>query len=220
LVVNDAPPTRALVSRLLTSTGFVVDQAGDACQARQRLQAGWPDVVVLDVELRDASGFHLLQEIVASDGAPVVMLTGRGNGSDGVMSLELGAEDYLRVPFQPRELAVRVLRAAGRRRPPRALRWEYSGLIIDTATREVGLDCRAVDLTGREFDLLAYLAAAPRQVFSRDQLLRDVWHSSPAWQTSKTVTEHVRRVRQKIESDPSRPRWITTVARVGYRFEP
>ena len=97
---------------------------------------------------------------------------------------------------------------------------EFGGLSIDTAVREVLVDSQVVELTRLEFDLLAHLAAAPRHVFSRGQLLFDVWHSSPDWQTSKTVTEHVRRIRQKIEPDPAQPRWIRTVAGAGYRFEP
>lgn len=97
---------------------------------------------------------------------------------------------------------------------------EFAGLRIDTEVREVMVDTRVVDLTRLEFNLLAHLAAAPRHVFSRGQLLRDVWHSSPDWQTSKTVTEHVRRIRHKIESDPCDPRWIRTVSGAGYRFEP
>ena len=97
---------------------------------------------------------------------------------------------------------------------------EFGGLSIDTAVREVLVDSQVVELTRLEFDLLAHLAAAPRHVFSRGQLLSDVWHSSPDWQTSKTVTEHVRRLRQKIESDPAQPRWIRTVSGAGYRFEP
>ena len=96
----------------------------------------------------------------------------------------------------------------------------FAGLRIDAEVREVIVDEHVVELTRLEFDLLAHLAGAPRRVFSRGQLLRDVWHSSPDWQTSKTVTEHVRRVRQKIESDPAQPRWIRTVSGAGYRFEP
>lgn len=97
---------------------------------------------------------------------------------------------------------------------------DFAGLSIDTDVREVLVDRQVVDLTRLEFDLLAHMAAAPRHVFSRGQLLFDVWHSSPDWQTSKTVTEHVRRIRQKIESDPAQPRWIRTVSGAGYRFEP
>ena len=97
---------------------------------------------------------------------------------------------------------------------------EFAGLSIDTDVREVVVDTRVVELTRLEFDLLAHLAAAPRHVFSRAELLLDVWHSSPDWQTSKTVTEHVRRLRSKIETDPSQPRWIRTVPGSGYRFEP
>ena len=97
---------------------------------------------------------------------------------------------------------------------------EFAGLSIDTDVREVLVDKQVVELTRLEFDLLTHMAAAPRHTFSRGDLLFDVWHSSPDWQTSKTVTEHVRRIRQKIESNPAQPRWIRTVAGAGYRFEP
>ena len=97
---------------------------------------------------------------------------------------------------------------------------DFAGLTIDTDVREVIVDQRVVELTRLEFDLLTHMAAAPRHTFSRGDLLFDVWHSSPDWQTVKTVTEHVRRIRQKIEADPAQPRWIRTVAGAGYRFEP
>jgi DNA-binding response OmpR family regulator len=220
LVVDDAEPTRRLVARALTSEGFVVDEAADGHQARQRLDAQPPDVVVLDVELPDTSGFELLREILATTAIPVVMLSARHEELDRVLGLEMGAEDYVVKPFLPRELAARVRRAARRRPVTSAARLEFPGLAIDPATREVLVEGRAVELTGREFDLLAHLAAAPRRVFSRHELLVQVWHSSADWQNPKTVTEHVRRVRHKIEADPTRPRWIKTVGSAGYRFDP
>jgi two-component system, OmpR family, phosphate regulon response regulator PhoB len=113
-----------------------------------------------------------------------------------------------------------VLRRTRRAAPPRAATLEFGLLRIDVTTREVHLEGTVVDFTAKEFDLLAYLARSPRQVFSRDQLLAQVWESSSDWQDSATVTEHVRRIRRKIEADPDNPRWITTVRGVGYRFEP
>lgn len=226
LVVEDSVPVRELVARSLASEGLVVDQAVDVREARARLEEEPPDVVVLDVVLPDGSGFDLLREIVAGGVAPVVMLSSRAEEIDRVLGLELGAEDYVVKPFFPRELTARVRRAASRGgavggdRPERPRRLDVGALVVDFDAREVLVGRRPVDLTGREFDLLAHLAASPRRVFSRDELLRDVWQSSAAWQKPTTVTEHVRRLRQKIEDDPARPRWIVTVAGAGYRLEP
>lgn len=219
LVVEDVEPTRLLIVRTLESEGFLVEEAPDLRRAEKRLRSARPDVVVLDVELPDGSGFDLLREITGGIDVPVVMLTTRDAEVDRVLGLELGAEDYMVKPFFPRELTVRVRRAARRGRASSA-RFEFPGLTIDLATHDVLVDGRPVTLTGREFDLLAHLAAAPRKVFSREDLLREVWQSSGEWQTVKTVTEHVRRIRSKIEADPHNPRRITTVARAGYRFEP
>jgi DNA-binding response OmpR family regulator len=134
--------------------------------------------------------------------------------------LELGADDYVVKPFSPRELAARVKSVLRRANPPppRAT-MNFDDLIIDPARREVTVRDEVVDLTPREFDLLAFLAASPGQVFSRGQLLEHVWDSSPQWQDSATVTVHVRRIRHKIEPDPASPRWIQTVWGLGYRFD-
>lgn len=219
LVVEDVEPTRLLIVRALESEGFLVDDAPDLRRAEECLRSVRPDVVVLDVELPDGSGFDLLRAITGGVDVPVVMLTTRNAEVDRVLGLELGAEDYVVKPFFPRELTVRVRRAALRGRALSS-RLEFPGLTIDLATHDVVVEERPVTLTSREFDLLAHLAAAPRKVFSREDLLRDVWRSSGEWQTVKTVTEHVRRIRSKIEVDPHHPRRITTVARAGYRFEP
>jgi two-component system response regulator ResD len=160
LVVDDSEPIRRLVARALASESFVVDEAADGHQARQRLDAEHPDVVVLDVELPDTSGFDLLREILATTDIPVVMLSSRREEFDRVLGLEMGAEDYVVKPFLPRELAARVRRAARRRPAASAARLEFPGLTIDPATREVLVEGQAVELTGREFDLLTHLAAA------------------------------------------------------------
>jgi DNA-binding response OmpR family regulator len=220
LVVEDTAPVRELVARALASEGCVVEQTASAEEARRQLSAAPPEVIVLDVGLPDASGFDLLREIVATSGPPVVMLSSRGEEIDRVLGLELGAEDYVVKPFYPRELAARVRRAAHRARPAHTSRLEFGELVVDLNSRQVTVAGQAVELTAREFDLLAHLAASPRKTFSRHELLEQVWQSSPEWQKPKTVTEHVRRVRNKIEPDPNRPRWIKTVAGVGYRFDP
>ena len=226
LVVDDSESTRRLVARTLATHGFVVDDAANVVDARRRLADEPPDVVVLDMELPDTNGLDLLHEIVTSSAIPVILLTGRGDEEDRVTGLEAGAEDCVVKPFYPRELAARVRRVAARRpietvRPTStAGRMDFGGLIIDTVTREVTVDGAKVDVRSREFDLLVHLATTPRKAFSRVELLADVWHSSPDWQTQSTVTEHVHRLRQKIEADPQHPRWLKTVRGGGYRFEP
>jgi DNA-binding response OmpR family regulator len=153
---------------------------------------------------------------------PVVFLTGRGHEIDRIAGLRMGADDYIVKPFSPGELTARV-ESVLRRAQPRS---DHTGLLgfgalhIDARTREVVLNQRRVDMTTKEFDLLYFLASSPRQVFSREQLLDQVWSSSSEWQTDATVTEHIRRLRRKIEADPDQPAWITTVRGAGYRFEP
>lgn len=221
LVVEDSGPVGALVRRSLESEGFIVQVVPDLHSARAALGAAQPpDVVVLDVELPDGSGLELLRESApAGPSVPMVVLSSRQEELDRVLGLELGAEDYVVKPFLPRELATRVRRAAGRPRPEPVQRLEFNGIAIDLAKREVEVVGREVgDLTRREFDVLAHLASAAGRVVSREELMRDVWHSAPEWQTPKTVTEHVRRVRQKIEADPLNPSLIVTVGRAGYRW--
>jgi DNA-binding response OmpR family regulator len=180
-----------------------------------------PDLVVLDVMLPRMDGFAVLRALREIADVPVILLTARSEEPDRVLGLELGADDYVVKPFSPRELAARVRSVLRRsRRPAAADRLEFEGLVIDGPAREARVGGRVVELTPKEFDLLAFLAASPRRVFSRGQLLEQVWDSSPDYQDSSTVTVHVRRIRQKIEDDPDTPRWITTVWGVGYRFEP
>jgi DNA-binding response OmpR family regulator len=149
------------------------------------------------------------------------MLTARGEEADRIVGLELGADDYVTKPFSPRELAARVrtvLRRSGSS-VAKAERLSFEGLEMDARTREVTKGDEALRLTAKEFDLLWFLANHPRQVFSRDQLMDRVWGYEAALDTG-TVTVHVRRLREKIEDDPSRPRFLETVWGVGYRFVP
>lgn len=221
LVVDDEPRVREVVARYLQRDGYEVDVAVDGEDARHCLADFLPDLVVLDVMLPASSGLEVLRDIRRHGELPVILLTARAEEADRVAGLELGADDYVVKPFSPRELTARV-RSVLRRATPRPVlgRFTFEGLTIDTASREVSVDGTAVELTAREFDLLAFLASSPRQVFSRGQLLEQVWDSSTDWQDPATVTVHVRRIRQKIEGDPQNPRWVTTVWGVGYRFEP
>lgn len=220
LVVEDSVPVAALVRRSLEAEGFIVELAEDLKGARTSLASDQPpDVVVLDVELPDGSGLELLRDKTPGASVPIVVLSSRQEELDRVLGLELGAEDYVVKPFLPRELATRVRRAAGRPRPEPVQRLDFGEVVIDLGRREVQIVGRQVgELTNREFDLLAHLAKSSGRVVSREELMRDVWHSSPEWQTPKTVTEHVRRVRQKIEQDPLNPSLIVTVGRAGYRW--
>lgn len=223
LVVEDTPDIAEVVRRALVADGMQVHLASTLAEARRRLSKGELDVVVLDVELPDGSGLDLLRDPRFGTVAPVVVLSSRQTEDDRLAGLGAGAEDYVVKPFFPRELAARVRRAATRQYEDRSARPDvltFDGLEIDLGAREVRVGGATVDLTDRELDLLAHLATFPRRVFSRGELLRIVWDSSPDWQTPKTVTEHVRRIRQKIEQAPRDPRWIVTVGRVGYRFEP
>lgn len=220
LVVEDSEPVSELVRRSLERDGFVVEVVTDLQGARSSLASDRPpDVVVLDIGLPDGSGLELLREAPSNQSVPIVVVSSRQEELDRVLGLELGAEDYVVKPFLPRELATRVRRAASRPRPEPPPRLTFGDIVVDLARREVEISGRRVSgLTRREFDLLAHLARASGRVVSRDELMRDVWHSSPEWQTPKTVTEHVRRVRQKIEQDPLNPALIVTVGRAGYRW--
>ena len=223
LVVDDEPTVREVVVGYLRRDGHDVVEALDGPAAIDLLDSERFDLVVLDMMLPGVNGLDILRRIRSTGDMPVIMLTARSEESDRVAGLELGADDYVVKPFSPRELAARVngvLRRAAPKVAPMRDRLEFDGLVIDHRSREVMLADRLVELTPKEFDVLAHLAAAPRQVFSRADLLRDVWQSSPDWQDPATVTVHVRRIRNKIETDPENPRRITTVWGVGYRFEP
>lgn len=221
LVVDDEPRVREVVAAYLEREGYRVDQAEDADAARSRLAAAPPDLIVLDVMFPGASGLDLLSELRSGGDVPVILLTARAEETDRVLGLELGADDYVVKPFSPRELVARVRTVLRRARPVSEVeRLEFEDLVIDAPTREVEVRGASVSLTAREFDLLAYLAAHPRQVFSRAQLLEQVWDSSSEWQDPATVTVHMRRLRAKLERDPSAPRWLETVWGVGYRFRP
>lgn len=219
LVVEDAEPVRGLIVRALVGDGCRVTEASTAAEARAVLSESKPQVVVLDLGLPDESGLDLLGEVITG-GVPVVVLTSRGEERDRVLGLELGADEYMVKPFLPRELAIRVRRAATRAGLTPTPELGGGGLVIDRGTREVSMDGSTVAVTDREFDLLVHMASSPRRVFSRDDLLRDVWRSSPDWQSAATVTEHVHRLRAKLERDPVHPTLIVTVGRAGYRFEP
>jgi DNA-binding response OmpR family regulator len=219
LVVDDEPIVREVVVRYLEREGYRTLEAGDGEQARELLERDPPNLVVLDVMLPGLDGLSLCRWIRARSELPVILLTARGEEADRIVGLELGADDYVTKPFSPRELAARV-RTVLRRASPVArsdARLSLGDLEIDAGTREVTKDGEPLKLTAREFDLLWFLASNRRRVFSRDQLMDRVWGYEAALDTG-TVTVHVRRLREKIEDDPSRPKLLETVWGVGYRF--
>jgi DNA-binding response OmpR family regulator len=219
LVVDDEPIVREVVVRYLRREGYRTLEAGDGDAAKLLVDREQPDLVVLDLMLPGTDGLAVCRWIRSRSDLPVIMLTARGEEADRIVGLELGADDYVTKPFSPRELAARV-RTVLRRAvdpPKRAERIEHDGLEIDASAREVRLDRKLVHLTAKEFDLLWFLASNPHRVFSRDQLMDRVWGYEAALDTG-TVTVHVRRLRSKIEVDPSRPRRLETVWGVGYRF--
>jgi two-component system phosphate regulon response regulator PhoB len=227
LVVDDDPQLRSLLLLVLEGEGYPVTAVADAPSAVAEVEKGSTDLVVLDISLGVDDGRMVLAQIREMGDLPVILISGKGDTADRVLGLRLGADDFLPKPFSPVELVARVETVLRRSRsgslgtaalpvePP-----SVDGLRVDEVTREVTIDGQPIDLTAKEFDLLAFLTRSPRQVFSRGQLLEHVWSSRSEWQDEATVTEHVRRVRHKIEPDPAKPRWITTVRGVGYRFEP
>jgi DNA-binding response OmpR family regulator len=221
LVVDDEPTIREIVVAYLRREGYRTQEAADGNRARELLEAGSPDLVVLDVMLPGTDGLELCRWIRSRSKTPVIMLTARGEESDRIVGLELGADDYVTKPFSPRELAARVrtvLRRAGPA-PVEQERLAFDGLVLDAAARELTRDAKPIRLTAKEFDLLWFMASHPRRVFSRDDLMRRIWGYSAALDTG-TLTVHVRRLREKLEDDPSHPRHLETVWGVGYRFTP
>jgi DNA-binding response OmpR family regulator len=223
LVVEDDPTVAEVVARYLAREGFEVEIVPDGQSALDQLHARAPDVVVLDLMLPVVDGLEVFRRLRSFASTPVIMLTARGNEDDRVLGLELGADDYVSKPFSPRELTARVksvLRRAEGHAPvgDGSQVLSAGGITVEVGAREVVVGDRAVSLTVREFDLLVFLMLHPRQVLRREELLEHVWGYT--FGDTSTVTVHVRRLREKVEADPSAPRHIQTVWGVGYRFEP
>jgi two-component system response regulator ResD len=221
LVVDDEPTIAEVVARYLTRAGYETRTASDGPSAVAAAAVRRPDLVVLDIMLPGLDGLEVMRRLHedAGERVPVILLTAKGEEADRLVGLRQGADDYVVKPFSPRELVARVDAVLRRSEsaPDDGERTRFAGLEIDPAARRVVVGGREVELTAREFDLLAFLARHPDQVFSRDQLMDRVWKFAFYTDTT-TVTVHVRRLRAKIEPDPSNPRWIETVWGVGYRF--
>jgi DNA-binding response OmpR family regulator len=221
LVVDDEPIVRDVIVRYLKRDGFATLEAGDGEDARRLIETDNPSLVVLDVMLPGFDGLELCRWIRGRSDLPVIMLTARGEETDRIVGLELGADDYVTKPFSPRELAARVKTVLRRAQQPAPAveRLEFGDVVLDAASHEVTKGDRAVSLTAKEFDLLWFLVSHPRRAFSRDLLMDRVWGYSAALDTG-TVTVHIRRLREKLEDDPAAPRHLQTVWGVGYRFDP
>jgi two-component system response regulator ResD len=224
LVVDDEPIVRDVLSRYLVRSGYSVGSAGDGEAALTAFEAKPPDLVLLDLMLPRLDGIEVFRRIRERASTPVIMLTAKGAEADRIAGLELGADDYVTKPFSPREIVARV-RAVLRRSasedgaPADDEPLELSDLRIDPRSRQVELAGEPLSLTPKEFDLLHLMTSEPRTVFSRFQLLEQVWDIAFAGDPS-TVTVHIRRLREKIERDPSHPRHLVTVWGAGYRFDP
>ena len=227
MVVDDDEELTSLLKLVLEGEGYSTTVASNAAGAIEQVENDACDLVALDISLGSDDGRVVLTKIRERGELPVIFISGKSDTADRVLGLRLGADDYLPKPFSPVELVARI-ESVLRRSAPKAdqavqgngMEQVADGLHLNERTREVFVEGRPVELTAKEFDLLAFLVRSPRQVFSRGQLLEHVWSSRSDWQDEATVTEHVRRVRHKVEKDPERPRWITTVRGVGYRFEP
>ena len=210
-----------VVDRYLRRDGYNVCVAHDGLDGMEEYDRFQPDLVVLDLMLPGLDGMEVCRRIRSHATTPIIMLTARGDEVDKLVGLEIGADDYVTKPFSPRELAARV-KAVLRRSltvPQDSDSLRFDGLRISGRTRTVDDERGAISLTAREFDLLFFLARHAGQVFSRDQLLDNVWDFEFPGDAG-TVTVHMRRLRSKIETDPSRPRHLKTVWGVGYKFEP
>lgn len=220
LVVEDDEPVQRLISRALEREGFAVVSVADASSAQSALTDGEFDLVILDLRLPDADGLDVLGQVRETRDVPTIIVSGRGAEGDRVLGLTSGADDYMVKPFSPRELVARV-QAVLRRTVPGAPSdvLAFGELEVDRKAHEVRRRGRTVALTPQEYALLEALADRVGRACSREELLRWAWGSSVEFQDPATVTEHVRRLRSKLEDDPAKPRHLVTVRGVGYRFD-
>ncbi len=224
LVVDDDPTVAEVVARYLEREGYAVTTCGDGAAGLQHVLVSPPALVVLDLMLPGLDGLEVCRRLRETSDVPVIMLTAKGEAADRITGLERGADDYLAKPFSPRELVVRVNAVLARTRGGAPAGREAAAgplcagpIVLDERARTVSVHELPVALTVREFDLLAFLVHHPGEVFRREDLLRRVWGYT--FGDTSTVTVHVRRLREKIERDPSAPVHVVTVWGVGYRFD-
>jgi len=217
LIAESDATVRHLLVQRFTREGFAVTELADPLEAKDKVVADQPDLVLL--ELGGASGLIPLVAVREVSSVPLLGVLWSSPDTDEAAVLDFGADDCVTRPVSFRILVART-NALLRRTAMRARVLRFGALEIDLGTRIVKVGERPVDLAAREFDLLAYLAQHPNEVISREQLLAEVWRSSADWQQRETVTEHVHRIRARLEVDPACPRWVVTVRGVGYRFVP
>jgi DNA-binding response OmpR family regulator len=219
LVVEDNEELRTAIVGALRWRGFICSEAGDVARARKVVIKARPDVVILDLGLPDGDGLSFLTELRKTDNLPVLVVTGRDTEADKILGLEVGADDYITKPFNAAELAARVNAVLRRTGPSSTGKLGFGSTMLNSESREVIHKGLNITLTAKEFDLLFFLVKHPKTVFSRADLLREVWHNDDE-SAQATVTEHVRRLRQKIEDNPSSPRYLCAVRGVGYKLIP
>jgi len=222
LIVEDEEIVLEVVSDYLKRDGFSVVTATDGLAAMERFNAARPDIVLLDLMLPNIDGLELCRRMRMQSNVPIIMVTAKTEETDTIIGLGVGADDYIAKPFSPKELVARVKAVLRRATAPPPIAGDpmtFGQLVIRPDRRQVEVAGKSIELTAREFDLLEFLAKHPGHVFSRDELLDRVWDWAYA-SDGGTVTVHIRRLRQKIEPDAERPRYIKTVWGVGYKFEP
>jgi DNA-binding response OmpR family regulator len=221
LVIDDEATIREVIRRYLEREGFNVREAGDGYAALETLDADPPDLLVLDLMLPGLDGMTVARRVRERSQIPIIMLTAKGEPHDRIHGLEQGADDYVVKPFSPRELVLRVkavLRRTEETSPGSEEVLSLDPFELNPATRTLHVRGQEVNLTAKEFDLLAFMMRRPKRVFSRDQLMGNVW-GYEYYGDASTVTVHIRRLREKIERDPSNPEHLLTVWGVGYKFE-
>lgn len=220
LIIDDDERLAAMLRSYLEGRGYAVEHRADATAGLAQVRQGRPDAVVLDVMLPDMDGFEALKKIRAGSQVPVIMLTARGEDTDRIVGLELGADDYLPKPFNPRELVARlaaVLRRGGAGKPAERQLLRFGELEIDRDERAVRVAGAARALTGHQFELLWVLASSAGRVLSRTQLMDRV-RGEEFDPLDRSIDVHISRIRAAIEVDPQRPQWIVTVRGAGYVF--
>ncbi len=230
LVVDDDDGVRTAVAWALEADGFAVLAVDNGLAAMDAIESASPVLAVLDLSLPGMGGLDIIRRVRSDEARagswklPIIVLSGRDSETDRIVGLDLGADDYLVKPFSPGELAARarsLLRRSGHLGTSGTAPFTPTGVgvEVDRDSRSVWVDGALVELAAKEFDLLAYLVEHPRRACRREELLHAVWSSESGWQSESTVTEHVYRLRLKIEPDPQHPKWLRTVRAVGYRWE-
>ena len=220
LVVDDDPDARRIATAILQHEGYSTVEADNAERAFETIRGRPIDLIILDLTLPGTPGLDLLTAIRRHYDLPILIISGNDDVNTRIVGLRVGADDFVVKPVTPGEISARVgalFRRTDVQGKTRVM--QFGDLVIDADARQVRLRGELVDMAPKEFDLLHFLASSPRRAYSRQMLLEKVWQSSAEWQQAATVTEHIRKLRTKLEDDPAAPRWICTVRNVGYRFD-